>query len=99
MDWFRVAEQPVSASILPSVFREMKDLWTRDPQGNRQKVIEALGAYVGGRFVADNLTGWDTYFNADTYGEFEATKVRVIGFDFSEQPFHHAKSRQFSIFH
>ncbi len=86
MDWFRVAEQPDSPSALPAVFREMSDLSTRDPQGNQQKVVEALGGYVGGRFVADNLTGWKTYFNADTYGEFEATQVRVIGFDFSEQP-------------
>ena len=86
MDWFRVAEQPDSPSALPAVFREMRDLSSRDPQGNQQKVVEALGAYVGGRFVADNLFGWETYFPADTYGEFEATQVRVIGFDFSEQP-------------
>ena len=64
----------------------MKALWKSDAAANMDKIIDKLGSYVGGRFVADNLDGWEDYFDAGSYGEFEAEKVHVVGIDFSHEP-------------
>lgn len=86
MDWFRVAEQPSSMSELPDVFASMKSKWEDDPEANRKIVVDALESFVWGRFVADNLSDWEDFFDASTYGEFEATSCSVTGFDFSSSP-------------
>lgn len=86
MKWFRVAEQPDSLDLLPPVFSEMKDLWSLDSLANSEKIAECLAPYVGGSFVAENLSDWDNFFSDASFGEFDASEVNVVGFDFSEQP-------------
>ena len=86
MKWFRVAEQPDRLDLLPPVFAEMKDLWSLDSLVNSEKIAECLAPYIGGCFVAENLSDWDNFFSDATFGEFDASEVNVVGFDFSEQP-------------
>jgi hypothetical protein len=86
MDWFSVAEQPDDIDVLPEEFSEMKQLWDSDSEANMKKIVDELSPYIGGRFVADNLDGWEDYFSDESFGEFEAEKIRVVGFDFSEEP-------------
>ena len=86
MDWFRVAEQPEDSGLLPDIFTEMAQLWESDSEQNVEKIIKELSPFVGGRFVADNLDGWEEFFNEESYGEFEAAKINVVGIDFSEKP-------------
>ncbi len=86
MDWFRVAEQPTESCPLPPELEQANALWEADREGNSGKILELVSPFVGGRFVADNLAGWEDYLREDTFGEFEASRVRVAGVDFSDLP-------------
>jgi hypothetical protein len=89
MKWFSVAEQPQSFDQLPPEFLQAKKLWHKDAEGNIDKVIELLSPYVGARFIASNISGWEELF-ADFDGsglcEIESSEVRVVGIAFSEGP-------------
>jgi len=86
MDWFRVAEQPTELHPLPPELEEAKALWEVDGEGNSGKILDLISPFVGGRFVADNLEGWEDFLAEDTFGEFEASRLRVVGADFSASP-------------
>ena len=86
MDWFSVAEQPDSLDALPADFAEAKSLWEQSGKQCTDDVIAKLQQYVNAWFVAVNLDGWVDYISDKDYGEFIATKVRVVGLDFKESP-------------
>ncbi len=60
-----------------------------DADGNLDEIIELLSPYVGARFIASNISGWEELF-ADFDGsglcEIESSEVRVVGIDFSDGP-------------
>lgn len=89
MDWFSVAEQANDIDLLPAEFEQAKTLWDDDAEGNLDQIIDLLSSYVGARFIASNISGWEELF-ADPDGsgfcEVEASEVRVVGIDFSEGP-------------
>jgi hypothetical protein len=86
MDWFRVAEQPTNSSPLPAEVEQARSLWEADAKENSEKILELMSPFIGGRFVADNLAGWEDYLRQDTFGEFEASTVRMAGVDFTSAP-------------
>lgn len=89
MDWFEVAEQPMSINDLPGEFKEAKKLWDIDPDGNQGKIIELLNAYIGAVFVADNIFGWEDVFAStgdEGFSEWESFDVKIVGIDFSNSP-------------
>lgn len=86
MKWFRVAEQPPESDFLPFEMARARAQWEAEPQGNLEEVIKLVSPFVGGRFVADNLAGWRDLLTEDTFGEFEASRLRVVGVDFSNTP-------------
>ncbi len=89
MKWFSVAEQPQDFDQLPPEFLQAKQLWDKDADGNLDEIIELLSPYVGARFIASNISGWEELF-ADFDGsglcEIESSELRVVGIDFSEDP-------------
>ena len=42
--------------------------------------------YYGERQGDDSHDFWEEFFNEESYGEFEAAKINVVGIDFSEKP-------------
>ena len=86
MDWFRVAEQPPSFEALPVAFLEAKKLWSSSGEKQIGKVCELLSPFVGARFVAPNLDGWEEFLVQESFGEFEANRINVAGIDFSSEP-------------
>lgn len=86
MAWFRVAEQPRYSETMPQEIMQAKALWDEDSEGNSEKIIQLVEPFVGGLFVADNLRGWRDFLSEETFGEFEARRLRVVGVDFSQSP-------------
>lgn len=86
MKWFRVAEQPDGLDHLPHAFHRAKSLWEEDPVRYAKEITKSLAPFIGGTFVADNISGWQDFFNGETFGEFQALEVRPIGFDFKDSP-------------
>lgn len=84
--WFDVADKPGDIDDLPEEFTQAKALWDQDAAGNAGEIIELLSPYVGARFIASNLSGWQELFadpSGDEIVEIEAKNVRVVGIDFS----------------
>jgi len=88
MKWFSPADQPDDIKQLPPEFLEAKNLWDKDAEGNLDKMIHLLAPYVGARFIASNISGWEELFadTAEGFGETEASEIRIVGIDFSESP-------------
>lgn len=89
MKWFSVAEQPESLDQLPTEFVSAKKLWDKDAKRNIDQIIKLLSPYVGARFIASNIEGWEELFaDFDDSGfcEVESSELRVVGIDFSEGP-------------
>jgi hypothetical protein len=86
MDWFRVAEQPSGFEVLPEEFTRAEKLWSSSGEKRIGEVCALLAPFVGARFVASNLDGWEEFLSEETFGEFEATKINVAGIDFSSRP-------------
>jgi hypothetical protein len=86
MKWFRVAEQPKYLDLLPTKIVQAKNLWDTGKEVNSPAVIELVEPFVGGLFVADNLEGWRGLLKEETFGEFEASSIRLVGVDFSSSP-------------
>lgn len=82
MSWFDTVDNPEDISVLPPAFAEAKRLWKEDGEQNFEAIQELLGHYVQGLFLAENIRGAKQLFRHPS-AESEATKVRVVGFDFS----------------
>ena len=89
MAWFEPADQPGSLEDLPKEFAEAKKLWSKNPVGNLEKIINLLSPFVGARFLPANLANWEELF-VDSEGEgmveIAATSVNVVGIEFKESP-------------
>lgn len=89
MKWFKPAEQPESFDQLPSEFLKAKELWDADKDANASQIIDLINPFVGARFIASNISACEELFydtEKDGLFEIEATKVRVVGIDFTENP-------------
>lgn len=86
MDWFRVVEQPEGLDALPEEFASAKKIWSENGGECTDEVMGKLAPFVGATFSADNLEGWEEYFSDIDGGECEASKVRVVGLDFTDGP-------------
>jgi hypothetical protein len=84
MHWFRVAEQPMGSSSLPAEVEQARSLWEADAKKNSDKILELMSPFEGGRFLADNLGAWEDYLRQETFGEFEASTVRVAAVDHAD---------------
>lgn len=89
MKWFSVAEQPDSIGQLPHEFQQAKNLWDTYGESSQKTLIKLLSPFVGARFIANNINGWEELFadpDSSDFVEIEASEVRVVGIDFSESP-------------
>lgn len=94
MDWFNAAEQPEDITDLPDDFDKAYKLWTQDKDKNIEKIINLIEPYLNANFVITALNDWDKIF-VETEGyqlEAAATKMKLVGVDFSENPIPQCKA-------
>ena len=98
MNWWDVAEQPDSMSDLPSEFAQAKALWDKGPEQNMGRILELLHPFVGACFIPSNIEGWEELFvdsSGDGIVEIEPMVVKLVGIDFSSDPFPICKSEAY----
>ena len=95
MKWFDVAEQPSDIGDLPEAFKLAKSLWFEDKEKNLERILKLMTEYVGARFLPSNILEWDELISdpdGNGYPEIEARQIRVVGIDFSSEPFPKCKA-------
>ncbi len=87
IEWFEPAEQPESSEHLPLQLEKAKALII-EPK-SLSAGLELLTQYVASAFIPTNLSNYEELFataaDAD-FVEIMATKVRVVGADWSSSP-------------
>ena len=84
MKWWDTEDDPSDISSLPPNFEKAKALWDKDADANFDAINELLGDYVRGVFCPMNIGGAEELFT-DPDDEVEATKVHVVGYDFTDR--------------
>ena len=96
MEWFDV-DDDTSDLKFPPAFEQARSLWSLDSVKNQETIIELLAPYVRAWFVPEGIDGSEELFR--DVGDFElwekhspATEVKVVGIDFSTDPFPKCKA-------
>ena len=96
MEWFDI-DDDTDDLMLPPAFDQAKKLWEADSKKNQDQIIDLLKPYVRAWFVPDGISGSEELFqepeNFELWGKHSpATKIKVVGIDFSTNPFPQCKA-------
>lgn len=84
MDWFDV-DDDLEGLDLPEAFIQAKRLWTESSEKNTDQVLKLIQPFVRAWFVPAALSDSEDLFPDQS--DFIATKIDVVGVDFSSEPF------------
>jgi hypothetical protein len=84
MDWFDV-DDDFDDVVFPPSFNEAKRLWSEDIEKNADQVLKLIEPFVRAWFVPAGLPSSEEIFPDQS--DCKATKIRVVGIDFSATPF------------
>lgn len=84
MDWFDV-DDDLDGVNFPEVFIQAKNLWKESPEENADQILMLIEPYVRAWFVPAALTDSEDLF--PNQSDFMATKINLVGVDFSSEPF------------
>lgn len=84
MDWFDV-DDDLEGLDLPEAFVQAKRLWTESSEKNADQVLKLIQPYVRAWFVPAALSDSEDLFPDQS--DVIASKINVVGVDFSSGPF------------
>jgi hypothetical protein len=94
MDWFDI-DDDINGVVFPPSFNQAKLLWTEDPEKNFDQVIKLIEPFVVAWFVPAALSNSEDIFPDQS--DVRAAKIKVIGVDFSTEPFPLCKAEAWFI--
>jgi hypothetical protein len=84
MDWFDV-DDDLEGLNLPEAFIQAKCLWSERSEKNADQILKLIQPYVRAWFVPAAISDSEDLF--PDLSDVNATKINVIGVDFSSGPF------------
>ena len=81
--WFTVPDEP-DINGLSKELAKVRKLWGQNAQKSSPELCKAVEKYVTCQYLAENMSGWEDYFPDNNFGEFAASKVNVVGVEFSD---------------
>jgi hypothetical protein len=97
MDWWNVAEQPLTCSKLCEKFRLLEIEWLAD-KASRKRIVQELSPFLKSSFIVSNISNFQSIFETNDIEvslEVNADKVVIVDLDFSSKPLPLCKSEAF----
>ena len=85
VNWFTISDYP-DENLIPDEIHQAKKIWDSNGGKNTEELCNLVSNYINCNFIADNFSDWENYFDDSNYGEFIASKIKVSGVKFTDDP-------------